>query len=132
MREPPRRKSFNSTLNAPTRPIAKVNKARQERREREGLVYGPIHDFVKSQPCVLVGNQHHRCGFFADRPRIESHHIKAVGAGGQDENNTVSVCPVLHDELESKPLSEVCRKYHIDFKSTAAELTLRFYQQLEA
>ena len=110
--------------------MAKVNKERRARREAADLVYGSVHEFVKQQPCVLAGVQGHTCGFFEDRPRIESHHIRSVGSGGQDRNNTISCCPRLHDEFERTPLSEMCRRWHRDFKSIAAELTAAYDREV--
>lgn len=126
---PAKRKAYNSTLSAPTKPMNKVNVGRQKRREEADLVYGSIHEFVKQQPCVLVGRQGHVCGFFEDRPRIESHHIKSVGSGGEDRNNTLSCCPKLHDEFHAAPLSDMCRRWHLDFKSIAADLSNLYDQE---
>lgn len=84
--------------------VPKVNRERKARRKAEGLVYGPYHRATTRLPCIGVtfGWEPltvlaHRCSFFSDRPGIESHHVVHVGTGGKDEENTVPVCPGLHD-----------------------------------
>lgn len=47
-------------------------------------------------------------------------------------NNEIPVDPGLHDEFESTPLSEMCRRWHLDFKSLAVEYTARFFAEMEA
>ena len=131
---PPRKpRAFNSTL-AQGGPLRKVNVERQKRRADAGLVYGPVHDFVKSLTCDVAGRQRsdgsiHVCGFYEDRPNVESHHIKHVGSGGEDRNNTVPLCPKAHDEAHSMPLGEWCRLYHRDARSVACDYTARFDQE---
>ena len=109
----------------------KVNKARLERRERDDRVYGSHHSFIKEGACDVRLRQRangsiHECGFFADRPNIEGHHIKSVGSGGEDRNNEVPLCPAAHDEAHSLSVSDWCRLYHRDFKSVAAIYTEQF------
>ena len=99
------------------------------RRVEEDRVYGSHHQAIKAFPCDLQDNQHHKCGFFEDRPRIEGHHLKSVGSGGEDENNEIPCCPVLHDEFERNPLIDMCRTYHRDFKSVACDYTRRIYNE---
>lgn len=120
-----RPRAFNSTLRVGG-PLRKVNEERRARREQEGRVYGPLHDWIKTQPCDLAGRQGHTCRFYEDRPRIESHHIKTVATGGEDRNNTVPLCPAGHDEAHALPLGDWCRKHHRDFRSVACDYTARF------
>lgn len=113
--------------------MRRVNPERAARREEADLVYGTHHAFVKEGACDVRGRQRsngsiHECGFFADRPNIEGHHIKSVGSGGEDRNNEVPLCPAAHDEAHSMSVSEWCRLYHRDFRSVACEYTAQFDQ----
>lgn len=104
----------------------KVNVERQKRREEADLVYGTHHDWIKTLTCDRAGAQNHRCRFYDDRAITEGHHLRSVGSGGQDRNNEIPCCPGLHDEFEGTPLSDMCRKYHRDFKSVASDYTNEF------
>lgn len=131
---PTKRKAHNSTLSAPAKPMPRVNKARQQRREEAGLTYGPVHDYVKSLTCDVRGRQRsdgtiHVCGFYEDRPNVESHHIKHVGSGGEDRNNTLPLCPKAHDEAHALPVGDWCRLYHRDFRSVACDYSQQFDQE---
>lgn len=107
-----------------------MNPERRARRESEGLVYGELHQWTKRQPCILEDHPLHVCEFYPDRKGIESHHVKSIGSGGQDENNTVSFCPGAHDEAHRLGLVRMCEKYHRDFRSLACEVTARFCAEI--
>ena len=117
----PRKRAYNSTLPAPTKPMPKVNEARRARREAEGRVYSEHHEWIATQPCVLAGLQGHKCMGI-----VVGHHLKTVGSGGEDRNNQVPVCESAHSLFHDKPLSEVCRQFHKDFKSIACIYTEQF------
>lgn len=121
-----RPRAFNSTMRVARAPMRKVNEERRARREEADLTLGSHHRWIVTLPCDLYGHQHHVCGFFEDRAPTEGHHLKARGSGGQDRNNEIPCCPKLHDEFERTPLSDMCRKYHRDFKSVASDYTNRF------
>ena len=117
--------------------MARVNESRRARREEEGRVYGPVHEYVKSLSCDVAGRQRrdgtiHVCAFYEDRPNVESHHVKHVGSGGEDFNNTLPLCPKAHDEAHALPVTEWCSLYHRDFRSVCCEYSTRFYQEMEA
>lgn len=121
-----RPRAHNSTLRVPAKPMRKVNEDRQRRREEADLVYGTHHEWIKTLPCDLDGRQGHTCRYYDDRPRVEGHHIKHVGSGGEDRNNEVPLCPGGHDEAHALPLTAWCRKYHRDFRSVACDYTNQF------
>jgi hypothetical protein len=101
-RERSRRLNKSSSLNRGGK-IAPVNQARKARRKEAGDVYGPYHRTVASFSCIGRGSvKHIVCESFPGRAPIESHHVRSVGAGGKDEENTVPVCPALHDMIEGK------------------------------
>ena len=108
--------------------MRKVNKERMERRYEADLVLGSHHRWIMTLPCDLAGHQHHECGYYEDRAPTEGHHLKSRGSGGEDRNNEIPCCPKLHDEFERTPLNEMCRRYHRDFKSVAADYTATFDQ----
>lgn len=123
--------AHNSTLRVPRAPMKKRNEERQQRRQEADLVYGTHHQAIKTFTCDLIDHQHHKCGYFEDRPKVEGHHLRSVGSGGEDRNNEIPACPVLHDEFERTPLSEMCRKYHRDFKSVACDYTRCIENEVE-
>jgi hypothetical protein len=128
----PRRYAHNSTLPAPTNQMRKFDPERRARRESEGLVLGDHHAWIKRQPCELYDHPDHTCGFYPDRPRIEGHHLKTRGSGGQDRDNEIPVCPVGHDELEAAGnVSSQCERFGRDFRSIACEYTARFDAEME-
>lgn len=115
-----------STLRRPSKEMRRVNPERRARRESEGLVYGEIHEFTKRLPCILADHTEHCCEFYPDRREVESHHVKSVGAGGQDRNGTVPLCPGGHDEAHRRGLVGMCEKYGRDLRSLACEVTAEF------
>jgi hypothetical protein len=123
------RYAHNSTLRAPSKEMARFNPEKRARRESEGLVYGPLHVWTKTQPCILAGHELHVCEFYGDRKGIESHHVKSVGSGGQDENNVLPTCPALHDEFHRMGLVSMCERYRMDFRSIACEVTARYERE---
>lgn len=121
-----RRYAHNSTLHASDKPMPRFNAKRRAQREAEGRVYGPLHEWTRRQPCILFDRPGHVCHFPLGRRFIESHHVKSVGSGGEDENNTLPVDPILHDEFHALGLTRMCEKYGLDFRSLACEVTARF------
>lgn len=118
--------AHNSTMRGPKKPMNKVNQRRRAKRESDGLVYGDLHEWTKRQPCILADHPDHACAFYPDRKNVESHHVKSIGSGGKDENNTVPLCPRGHDEAHCLGLTRLCEKYHRDFRSLACEVTEAF------
>ena len=126
-----KRRAWNSTLNASDKPMRKVNPERRARRESEGLVYGPLHEWTKRQPCILASeNVIHHCESYPGRGFIESHHVKSVGAGGEDYNNTLPVCAAGHDEFHRRGLTGMCETYRRDWHSIACEVTAQWEASL--
>jgi hypothetical protein len=108
----------------------RVNAKRRAQRESEGLVYGELHEWTKRQACILEDHPEHVCQFFSDRRAIESHHVRSVGSGGQDENNTLPVDPGLHDSFHRLGLTRMCERHGLDFRSLACEVTARYVAEL--
>lgn len=127
MKKPPY--AHNSTMRGPSKPMNKVNAKRRAQRESEGLVYGEIHLFTKRLPCVLSDVDGHVCDFYPNPSGCDSHHVRSVGSGGQDENNTVPMCGAAHDEVHRLGLTTWCEKYGRDLRSIACEVTARFYAE---
>lgn len=125
MKKPPY--APGSTLRKPDKPMARFNPERRARRESEGLVYGEIHEYTKRLPCVLADREDHICDFYPNPHGCESHHVKSVGSGGQDENNTAPMCGAAHDEVHRLGLTRWCEKYGRDLRSIACEVTARFH-----
>jgi len=118
-----------STLKRPEKEMRRFNPERRARREAEGRVYGELHQWTKRQPCILAGHADHTCQFYADRKGVESHHVKSIGSGGEDENNTLSCCPGLHDSFHRLGLTRMCEVHGMDFRSLACEYTAQFYRE---
>lgn len=72
-------------------PLPRVNRARKAKRKAEALVYGPYHEWVGTQPCLLKRNPLHIC-----RGVTKGHHLIRVGNGGRDEGNEVPLCEIAH------------------------------------
>lgn len=70
-------------------PIRKQNRKRMKKRADEGLVYGPYHDWIGKQACILASL--HSCGRV-----VVGHHLKSVGSGGVDRGNEVPMCTQAH------------------------------------
>lgn len=73
--------------------------------------YGPYHEWVKTQPCIVTG-----------RHGAAAHHIKSVKSGGRDYGNQVALSPVLHAELHTVGPGKFQRKYGVDLESEADRL----------
>lgn len=121
-----------STLRRPAKPMARFNPDKRARRESEGRVYGGLHAWTKRQACVLSDHPEHACGFYGDRRVVESHHVRSVGSGGEDENNTLPACPVLHDEFHTLGLTRMCERYGKDFRSLACEVTDQYVRERDS
>lgn len=122
----PKRYAHNSTLPAPTKPMARFNAEKRARRMSEDRVYGSLHFFTKRLPCVLADVPDHVCDFYPNLSGCESHHVRSVGSGGEDENNTVPLCGAAHDEVHRLGLTTWCEKYGRDLRSIACEVTAKF------
>lgn len=75
-----------------TKPVNAVNRKRKAKRAADDRVYGSYHRWVKQHPCAVKG-EGSPC--FGD---VDGHHIRSVGAGGVDANNTVPLCRGHHTE----------------------------------
>ena len=119
--------AYNSTLRGPSKPMNKVNAKRRAKRESEGRVYGPHHDFVATLPCVLAELHSHTCGFTSSQRSVCGHHLKTVKTGGEDWNNQVPVCALAHLEFHAAgSVSVMCDRYGLDFRSIACEVTAAY------
>lgn len=125
MTKKPRPYMPGSTLRRPEKEMRRFNPEKRARRESEGLVYGELYDWAKRQQCVGSGHElHPRCEYYPpERRGNEGHHPKTIGSGGQDRNNILTCCPLLHDEFHRLGLTQMCDRYKMDWRSVACELT---------
>ncbi len=78
--------------------------------------YGPYHDYVARQKCVLWTRR--EC--FG---RVTGHHVRSVGAGGRDHGNEVPLCLKHHHELHTVGRRTFEREYGLDLKSIAQQIS---------
>lgn len=107
--------------------LPKVNRKRKAKRKAENKVYGTYYITIANLPtCVgQRGRAPHQCCYTLTR-RAEAHHLKKVGSGGRDAENCLDVCHRMHDEFESRPLSEIEAETGLDMKAEAARLYEEF------
>lgn len=86
--------------------MRRVNWKRRKKRQDEGLVYGPYHQWIATKPCILSGVREHKC--IGD---VVGHHIRSVGAGGQDYGNEIPVCALAHLSIETLGRLTFCRRW---------------------
>lgn len=106
-----------------TTELPKINRKRKAKRRAENKVYGTYYVRIANLPtCVgQRGAAPHQCCYVGGR-RPEAHHLTKVGNGGQDAANCVDVCHRMHDEFETRPLSEIEAETGIDMRAEASRL----------
>jgi hypothetical protein len=90
--------------------------------------------WIRKQKCVIrsawefFGNTRGMllvCGGIGDRQTVEPAHLKTRGAGGDDRNNLVALCPKHHDEQEGKTAAFE-KLYSVNLKELAVAYTQRY------
>lgn len=95
--------------------LRQVNPERQKKRQEAGLVYGPYHRWIGTLAC-LVKN-------WACYSTMRGHHVKSIGAGGQDHGNEVPLCDFHHlFELPSMGRKAFEEKHGVDLAAEADQL----------
>lgn len=107
-----------------------VNPARKAKRREAGEVYGPGYLWMTRQPCILRSRPDHRCAWSQDR-QPEAHHVKSVGAGGRDAEDTVPVCHVAHDALHSMGPETFERRHNVSLTTLARDWWIRYRSSQE-
>lgn len=101
---------------------SKPKKPKRRRRVYPPGVYGPLHRFTKTLPCLLIGRvPGHVC-----IGSVSSHHVKTVGSGGVDLYNTANICEGFHREGHSIGWETWQAKYRVDLPAEARRVTLRW------
>ena len=88
-------------------------KRRRRKRPKHGKVYGPYHRWIKGFPCVIG------VGCFGDEA---GHHIRTVGAGGEDHGNEVPLCVRHHYMVHQQGRLRLSAGYGVDIVAVAKEL----------
>lgn len=114
-------------LSKGTKPLKRETPLRQKRptkqtggpkrkhvRSRPG-VYGPLHRWTRTLPCLLMGAE---C-----EGEITSHHVKTVGSGGVDEDNTTPLCLKHHRQVHRIGCETFQRRYAINLAEEATKVT---------
>jgi len=84
--------------------------ARRKKRDNDGLVYGWFHIWVRRFPCMI--------GVYCQGD-VVGHHVKSVGAGGQDLGNECPLCAAHHREIHDKGKTAFEFKYSVDMNKEA-------------
>ncbi len=118
------RTAWNSTLR-PGKPLKRGGRLksrgkRWHRRKAEGLVYGPYHDWMAHFPCLI------NVGCY---PQAVGHHVKTVGAGGQDFKNEVPLCVIHHGEVHRIGRKAFERKYGLDLAAIAEQISHQYPEE---
>lgn len=128
--KPPKRKKKPRKPIRRSRVRQKAGKPKRfaKRRDPEYLAWirtQDCHMFGRpgSQGCYYWMGEFHGGG--RDRMTVEPAHIKTRGAGGDDRNNVVPLCPAHHDEQEGK-IAAFERKYGVDLRKLAQQYTERY------
>ena len=80
---------------------------------RGEAVYGPYHTWVKGLACHVA--------ISCEGP-VDGHHLKSVGAGGQDHGNEVPLCRLHHRQIHQMGLSRFEALHGVRLKLRAARL----------
>lgn len=102
-------------------PLAPVNRERKAKRAEDGRVYGAYHRYVSTLPCIVAQRGGDGCS-----GRVEGHHVKSVGAGGEDECNEVPVCVRHHNQIHTRGPRTFEDRYGIDLDMEAANVWTRY------
>lgn len=111
-----------TTLKARKR-LNPINRKRQAKRKAEGKVYGPYHRWI---------SDHHGCAVFSPGDcygDVAGHHLKTVGAGGEDAGNEIPLCAKHHTEIHAG-LDDFEWRYGIIVEAEAAYLWKRYNEVL--
>lgn len=99
--------------------VKRVNAKRKAKRAAEDRVYGSFFRYVRTLPCAIAGE--HECG-----GTVDGHHIKSVGAGGEDANNCVPLCRFAHTEIHMIGAARFNDKYFNDLHLYARAIYQRW------
>lgn len=94
------------------------------KQKKSQFVYGPYHKWIKKHPCILANDPRHKC-----QGRIEGHHVKHVGNGGEDYANEVPACTGAHTGSKSVHVmgKRTFEKYWgVDLQRTANEYAAKY------
>lgn len=97
--------------------IRKVNRERQARRAREDRVYGSYHRWIGTWPCLLANAS---CW-----GTVAGHHVRSVGAGGEDYANEIPLCTFHHGVIEAKGRLTFEARYGLDLEAVARGMARR-------
>ena len=78
--------------------------------------YGDYHKWVNGQTCIIS-----HCPL----PGV-GHHVKTVGAGGEDWANEVPLCGIHHNEVHTIGRKTFEAKYRINLSAKAEELSYKY------
>lgn len=90
---PDKRRAWNSTLPAATKPMKKTRLKRKGRYngKQSSAAYGSYHKWIGTRGCLVAGKAGHVCS-----GQVRGHHIKHVRNGGVDYKNEVPLCDGAH------------------------------------
>jgi len=84
--------------------------ARRKKRDKDGLVYGWFHVWIRKYPCMIGV----KC-----QGDVVGHHVKSVGAGGQDLGNEVALCWHHHGQVHRMGRPRFEAQYGVDLDREA-------------
>ncbi len=119
-----RRRAWNSSLPAPTKPM--VRKTRLRNRGRSLFPKRRDHaytEWVKTLPCVLFGTLGHECY----GPTDPAHVFKTRAVGAYDRGETVPLCRAHHRQQEGRTAAFILET-GVNVQRIAKELP-RLYKQ---
>lgn len=103
-----------------TTAIPKTNPKRKAKRAAEDVVYGSFFRYVRTLPCAVMGEGSPCIG------AVDGHHMRSVGAGGQDAANTVPLCRGHHSEWHTIGPKRFDARYFNDLRMFAEILWRRY------
>lgn len=97
-------------------------KTKSFKDRRTETVYGTIFEACRNLPCILAGRAGHRCV-----GSVTGHHVRSVGAGGQDRENCVPVCvsahAMCHGQIWGWSASRVESEFGLSLSGSAVAVT---------
>jgi len=102
-------------------PLRKYNRKRQAKRKAGDRVKGSYFRWAKTKPCTFLFRGNHRCW-----GGMTAHHVRSVGAGGEDFENCLPVCEGMHSEIHSSTKEEIWMRYQVDMRAEAKRLAKEY------
>lgn len=83
------------------------------------MKYGEYHQYIKTLRCLLEHTG--EC-----LGPVTGHHVKSIGAGGQDEGNEIPLCVQHHTEIHTLGRKTFAKRNGLDLRNECERLHRQF------